>query len=887
MKRLFTLSLMAWLLATTGAVGQNYRKWDFTKWSAQTVENLKIEATKGVTGGSWSDVEKASATEPTEASRNNCFWLYDSSMTTLTANGQEIAETAGLEFNGSYAGNRSLAIAVNYPETSLGTYAGPSYLWLGGKEKTCFTIPKVRVGQKIVIVAESHKPTDARGVALYIGSVGDANKIGDSFTPTTQDTYTWEGWTLPEGAATNDDGTVNIVVYNTNGCHLYSIEVGDNSQKSKIAYLYEGTPDDNEKWVATIPNYETMSLNTVNKVAVSAEALRSYDAVVVASNVTGINGWADLLKASFGWTPIVNTSYSLYEAWGMGKPVNTEQWLIRLTAPANALFNAIDKIEEDGITAIETATDVYGISALDPYFADDDVLAVGLFDETLPTIHIHNLGHNAYIYVPGGNTFLVVNAVKAAANSKAAVVAAPKPTISFAYGNMTTQVSISSSVPGAKIYCTTDGSTPTADNLYTGPFWVQEAVTVKATVEGEGYTLSDVAEQQVELKHQADKPVIAVSQQPGAAIVTLTGSTEGADLFYNYSASTDSTKSTKYTGPVTVMKGRTLTAFAASQAYVASEPATQDIAVETPLTFTATLAHMDAAKDPYYDKEYNLQQAGESANTVTDSKVAYYFSWGKTKTAYHYYDTTAEPIGTETDPETGDEIAVYPRNPEEKFDFGNGWAVRSRGQIICNEITIKPGTDLGNTATYNPATVDEFEFQEEYPVTNFYLNISEWDTSNDPRTGMIYTTQKLQGPFAVLSYISNGNAGTGPSVVFETGSDIEGDADDTQWSQVGDTCVLNQGQRLYRKFVRVYTGTDEVYLRTRIANGGSKAGYYDIYVLAIDPASLTGIEEVGRSAATAAKAAAVYRLDGSRLQGMKRGLNIVVENGQARKVIVK
>jgi len=139
----------------------------------------------------------------------------------------------------------------------------------------------------------------------------------------------------------------------------------------------------------------------------------------------------------------------------------------------------------------------------------------------------------------------------------------------------------------------------------------------------------------------------------------------------------------------------------------------------------------------------------------------------------------------------------------------------------------------------------------------------------------------------VLSYISNGNAGTGPSVVFETGSDIEGDADDTQWSQVGDTCVLNQGQRLYRKFVRVYTGTDEVYLRTRIANGGSKAGYYDIYVLAIDPASLTGIEEVGRSATAAAKAAAVYRLDGSRLQGMKRGLNIVVEDGQARKVIVK
>jgi len=882
MKKLFTLSIMAWLLALTGAEAQNYRKWDFTHWSAQTVDNLKIEATKGATGGSWSDVEKAKNTEPTEASRGNCFWLYDGSMTTLTANGQEITETAGLEFNPSYSGNRSLAIAVNYPETSLGTYAGPSYLWLGGSKKTCFTIPKVRIGQKITFVAESHKPSDARGVELYIGSVNEANKIGESFTPTTQETYTWEGWTLPEGAATNDDGTVNVVVYNTNGCHLFSIEVGDNTQKSKIAYLYQGTPDETEKWVATMANYELESINTAEKAAIAKEELYNYDAVVVASNVAGDNGWAELLKASFGWLPIVNTSYSLYEVWSMGSAVNTEQWIIRITAPTNALFSGIEQIEEEGITAIESASDVYGISGIDSYFANDDVLGIDLVNEDIITIHIHNLGHNAYIYVPAGNTQMVLNAVKIAANSKAAIIAAPKPNISFEYGNMTTKVSISSSVPGAKIYFTTDGSEPTADNLYTEPFWMSSECTIKATVEGEGYTMSEVAEEKLELKHQAEMPTIAVGQQHGAAIVTLACATEGANIFYNYSETNDSTKSTKYTGPITLLKGRKLTAFAASQDFVASELNSQDINVETPMPFNQLLAHMDAAKDPYYTKEFDEAKT----NTDSNSKVAYFFSWGKSKTAYPYYDTAAKPMGTIVDEETGDETNIYPKNPEEKFDFGNGWAVRSRGQIICSEITIKPGTDIGNTATYNPASVDEFEFSEEWPVTDCYLNIGEWNTSTDPRSGIIHTTQKLKGPFIILSYISNGNSGIGPSVVFETGNDIEGDSEETEWSVVGDTCVLSQGQRLYKKFIRVYTGDDEVYVRTRIASGGSKAGFYNIYIIGTDPAFVSGITDT-RLTAKAAKSTAIYSLDGTCQTSLRRGLNIVIKDGKARKVIIK
>lgn len=181
------------------------RSWDFTKWSAETVANLKADAAASIFTG-WSDVEKDPAKEgnpqePTEATKDNCFWL---AAETTDANGKAIAELAGLQFDKDYCTTRSLAIAVNYPSTSLGTYAGASYLWLGGKGKTCFTIPAVKAGQKITIVAESHKATEGRGVEIN----------GEKFTPTTKDSHTWD---------ITADG--DVVVKNTNGCHIYSIEV--------------------------------------------------------------------------------------------------------------------------------------------------------------------------------------------------------------------------------------------------------------------------------------------------------------------------------------------------------------------------------------------------------------------------------------------------------------------------------------------------------------------------------------------------------------------------------------------------------------------------------------------------------------------------------------
>lgn len=199
------------------------RKWDFTAWSDETKANLAADAATAVPGEDgtypavtlWRSYEKVGG--PTEADpdrEGNAYW-YGTAIAgseELVANGAVIAETKGLLFNTVAAG--ALAIGVNYPSTTLGTYEGPSYLWIGGKNNS-FTIPSVKSGSKITLGVESHKNTDARGVKLTI----NGEEIG-SAVPTT-----YEVFNISVPGQLTDETLSDVVVTNTNGCHIYFITV--------------------------------------------------------------------------------------------------------------------------------------------------------------------------------------------------------------------------------------------------------------------------------------------------------------------------------------------------------------------------------------------------------------------------------------------------------------------------------------------------------------------------------------------------------------------------------------------------------------------------------------------------------------------------------------
>lgn len=214
-----------YLISVKSEAAAEGKVWDFTKWSDVTVANLKADAAASKTAG-WSDIEKKDVAEadgdPTETSKDNCFWSVaePNADGTLSANGVVIEELKGLVWNKTYSTARSLAIAVNYPK-ALSEYAGGAYLWLGGGKKKvpCFTIPGVKAGSTITMEVESHKTSEGRGVELYTGVDADnlvdaATKIGDTFAPKEKETHSW-----------TIDKDCDVIVYNTNGCHIYKIEL--------------------------------------------------------------------------------------------------------------------------------------------------------------------------------------------------------------------------------------------------------------------------------------------------------------------------------------------------------------------------------------------------------------------------------------------------------------------------------------------------------------------------------------------------------------------------------------------------------------------------------------------------------------------------------------
>ena len=838
MKRFFTLTILA-LLASATVSAQGYRKWDFTHWSAQTVANLMADAAASSTVG-WSDIEKAAdageGKVAPEATAGKCFWYDSSEGGALKANGVPITELEGLDFGSTYCDNRSLAIAVNYPSTSLGEYAGPQYLWLGGggKSMICFTIPNVRVGQKITMTVESHKPSEGRGIELYVGSIDADHKIGESFKPTVQDTYTWEDWTLPE--AVEQSESVDIIVYNTSGCHIYVLEVGDDSQQSKVGFLFGGALNDDFAYQQVTSSFKYKVEAVDANGPLTMDLAENYDAIVISSTVTNAEAIASL-NAISPFVPTLNLNPAVYSAWGVGEVKDAGTQFAVVANSTYSLYRDVELIEDPdspGTFVLPLANSTNFMSpTLAGRFANDEVVAWAMGNPEAVAIHQHNMSHNGYMYIPYTQELLldaiadgiINNAVVLLANTKVKVSQAIAPTFSLEYKNMNTNVTIKSGVPGAEIFYTIDGSTPTEQSTrYTEPFNLTSETTVKAVVRGDGYLMSEVAEQLVDMRPQVAAPVIQLEQQDGQTIVTISHDNSDAAIYYNYSGSNSTSQSSPYTEPLVIRQtGRTIYAFAVAEGFVNSDPASAEVRIQNPHVRIDVMAHMDANS-----AEYN------NGSTST----AYYFSWGKNKSGdsgYWYYDPATADEQVVIDPETGEETIVMTyndMNPEEEKDFGNGWMIRARGQLTIweNQVT---GTEFGNTGSYNFATVDDQN--PDFPVTRSYINLADKNTQPSdvsfPYNAYIITTQKYKGPFDIVAYIGSITKPESPGthqVVLQVATD--GNQWDSNWQTVGDTIVIQNSARLTRNFVRSYDGTDEVYVRAYLCANNSKVGFYDIYL---------------------------------------------------------
>ena len=898
MKKTFTLTLLA-LFALIGGADAQDRKWDFTNWSDETVANLKADAAASKLTG-WSDVEKKADAEadgePTAASKDNCFWMTDSEGGVLKANGVEIAELKGLTFNAAYTVKRNLAIAVNYPSTSLGDYAGGAYLWLGGSKMDCFTILDVKVGAKISMEVESHKMSDARGVSLKVnGNLLKDNQGNTASTPTAKTAYTW---TVTAEAA-GDAERVDVVVYNTNGCHIYNINVRESApavENAKIAYFYdsqyEGYAPENDIPLMILSNSDRFSNTTVDDIDVSAERaatltrddLAQYDVIVVSSAVKADNAFAaTTLKKNIGYVPMLNLNAQLYKTWGYGEAVTTNETSIKVSESKldNQLFKPSsvateDYVAADGTLNLINSGALTGVSIEDGFFAKDDVMAtVG----NAVAIHKHSADRNAYLYMPYAyelNDYnenvadLLTNGIIVLFATKAAIPVAAKPTFKESYRHLATDVSLSCGTKGAEIYYTTDGTDPTdASTRYTEPISVTvDKTQIKAIAYAEGYNPSAVADSTISIYTTTVAPVISVQQEEGKSTVTITTAEEGAAVYYNTTNTKEPTMSVEYTEPIVVTYPVTIYAYtAAAGNKKESELVSQLVEVKGRTVRDNLLSHFDANGTDW--------SAGQSKNN-------YYTEGGKN--GYDFYTVVDSVLVQGSEGQDSMTYVVEPANNFFVVNPGKGWEAATYGQGFGWENT-SVSTDLTAEKAYRPETALDAGW-----ATNGFIQFGNVRKSNktngDPYSGYMQSTEAFQGPIDIVCVISNGSSSNHPRGVVYVSSDT---TSVDNWVKL-DTVWAAKTQR-WHKVTRVsYEGTEKVWVK--VAAAFSSFIVNDIYVMNNPDEKPDGDCIAGNRKGGQLLRTETYSLNGMRTNGTSKGVNIVrmvYADGttQTRKVVVK
>jgi hypothetical protein len=164
---------------------------------------------------------------------------------------------------------------------------------------------------------------------------------------------------------------------------------------------------------------------------------------------------------------------------------------------------------------------------------------------------------------------------------------AATPTFSPAGGTYTgaQTVTISDSTSGAKIYYTTNGTTPTTSSaLYSGAISVSASETIEAIAAATGYSNSAVATAAYTISTAtAATPTFspAGGTYSSTQSVAISDTTSGAKIYYTTNGTTPTTSSTLYSGAISVSASETIEAIAVATGYANSAVATASYTIST------------------------------------------------------------------------------------------------------------------------------------------------------------------------------------------------------------------------------------------------------------------------------------------------------------------
>jgi hypothetical protein len=295
-------------------------------------------------------------------------------------------------------------------------------------------------------------------------------------------------------------------------------------------------------------------------------------------------------------------------------------------------------------------------------------------------------------------------------------------------------VTLSDSTPGATIYYTLDGSTPTtASTLYTGAFTVNTTTTVNAIAVATGYTTSPVSSA-VYIINNIPVPTAATpaftpiaGTYTSAQSVTLTDSTPGAAIYYTLNGSTPTTGSTLYTGAFTVSATTTVNAIAVANGY------TNSAVASATYTITAATAPISVGLTTA-DNVYAIGTAGTpvTGGGIDGGGNAYSSSLLGTSLTYGGVTYTLSGAGAKSGATT--ETITLPAGSYSTLSF-LGTAV---GGNQLNQVFTVTYTD-GTISTFTQSLSDWALGPQGYPGESVALTMPSYLASNgSTQTGTRY-----------------------------------------------------------------------------------------------------------------------------------------------------
>ncbi|QNI33074.1 chitobiase/beta-hexosaminidase C-terminal domain-containing protein [Alloacidobacterium dinghuense] len=227
--------------------------------------------------------------------------------------------------------------------------------------------------------------------------------------------------------------------------------------------------------------------------------------------------------------------------------------------------------------------------------------------------------------MPAVRSFAIILllALSTGISSLAVTLSAPQFSVPGGTYQAYKSVTITDATPGATIYYTVSGVTPTIySTQYTGPISVNRNMTLKAIAAVPGGPVSAVAT----ATYSFVPPVAPVFSTPGGTYqayksIAISDATAGAAIYYTVSGVTPTVYSTQYTGSITVNRNMTLKAIAA----VPGGPA-------GPVT-SATYAFVSAVA-PTFSEAAGVYQGPQSIaiSNATSGATTYYTVTGVTPT---------------------------------------------------------------------------------------------------------------------------------------------------------------------------------------------------------------------------------------------------------------